>query len=199
MVGLGEPRQVRAGVVDGSLLRRDGAAAGARPPAQRRRRRAERGGRGGADAPLLDDRRSTATRRSSARRSASARASAIDRRRARAVGAVSGRNRADRQRRHQPASPVGDDGDRPRASDDGAVRPAGAGRRRSSRRAPSCARCTARIVKEHPEAYPAKADFRINAVRLRDQITRARADRAARPARGVGAGVRHRLSRTSRT
>ena len=30
------------------------------------------------------------------------------------------------------------------------------------------------IVKEHPEAYPAKADFRIDAVRLRDQITRAR-------------------------
>ena len=27
------------------------------------------------------------------------------------------------------------------------------------------------ILKEHPEAYPAKADFRINAVRLRDQIT----------------------------
>ncbi|MBV8551656.1 MAG: ABC transporter permease [Acidobacteriaceae bacterium] len=28
-----------------------------------------------------------------------------------------------------------------------------------------------RMVKEHPEAYSAKADFRINAVRLRDQIT----------------------------
>ena len=27
------------------------------------------------------------------------------------------------------------------------------------------------IVKEHPEAYPQKADFRIDAVRLRDQIT----------------------------
>jgi putative ABC transport system permease protein len=27
------------------------------------------------------------------------------------------------------------------------------------------------IVKEHPEAYPVKADFRVNAVRLRDQIT----------------------------
>jgi putative ABC transport system permease protein len=29
----------------------------------------------------------------------------------------------------------------------------------------------ARMVKEHPEAYSAKADFRIEAVRLRDQIT----------------------------
>ena len=27
------------------------------------------------------------------------------------------------------------------------------------------------MVKEHPEAYPTKADFRIDAVRLRDQIT----------------------------
>src|SRR5439155_9506866 len=27
------------------------------------------------------------------------------------------------------------------------------------------------IVKEHPEAYPPKADFRVDAVRLRDQIT----------------------------
>jgi putative ABC transport system permease protein len=27
------------------------------------------------------------------------------------------------------------------------------------------------IIKEHPEAYPAKADYRISAVRLRDQIT----------------------------
>src|SRR5207237_4271052 len=27
------------------------------------------------------------------------------------------------------------------------------------------------IVKEHPESYSAKADFRIDAVRLRDQIT----------------------------
>ena len=27
------------------------------------------------------------------------------------------------------------------------------------------------IVKEHPESYPVKADFQINAVRLRDQIT----------------------------
>ena len=27
------------------------------------------------------------------------------------------------------------------------------------------------IIKEHPESYPAKNDFRINAVRLRDQIT----------------------------
>jgi hypothetical protein len=49
------------------------------------------------------------------------------------------------------------------------------------------------IVKEHPEAYPVKADFR----RRCDAAARSdhcpRADCAARPARGVGAGVRHRL------
>src|SRR5207237_6280354 len=27
------------------------------------------------------------------------------------------------------------------------------------------------VIKEHPEAYPQKGDFRIDAVRLRDQIT----------------------------
>ena len=45
------------------VLRGDGPAPGARPPAQRGRRWPERGGRGGADAPLLDARRSTAIRR----------------------------------------------------------------------------------------------------------------------------------------
>ena len=49
------------------------------------------------------------------------------------------------------------------------------------------------MVKEHPEAYSPKADFRIDAVRLRDQITSRGADRAAGAARGVGAGLRHRL------
>ena len=49
--------------------------------------------------------------------------------RAGTLGAVSGGNRAHRQRRDQPASPVGHDGDRPRASDDRAVRPARARRR----------------------------------------------------------------------
>ena len=36
--------------------------------------------------------------------------------------------------------------------------------------APSCAPRTARSCKEHPEAYSPKADFRIDAVQLRDQI-----------------------------
>ena len=60
---------------------------------------------------------------------------------------------------------------RARASDDGALRAAGARRRRSTRRAPSCARRTARCCRSIPEAYPKKGDFRIDAVQLRDQIT----------------------------
>ena len=64
MIGLGEPRVVQAGVVGGSLLRRDGPAAGARPPARTRRTTVSNAaGVGGADASLLDARRSTAIRR----------------------------------------------------------------------------------------------------------------------------------------
>ena len=55
MVGLGEPREVRAGVVGGSYFE----VMGLRPVLGRlldaRRRRPERRGRGGADLPVLDD------------------------------------------------------------------------------------------------------------------------------------------------
>ena len=54
-----------------------------------------------------------------------------DHRHPRAIGALSDRNRDHRERRHEPAPPVGHDGDGPHASDDGAVRPPGA--RRGSR------------------------------------------------------------------
>ena len=60
---------------------------------------------------------------------------------------------------------------RTRAPDDGALRPAGAWRRTSRPRAPSCAPRTARSSSEHPESYSPKAGFRIDAVQLRDQIT----------------------------
>ena len=49
------------------------------------------------------------------------------------------------------------------------------------------------IVKEHPEAYPADADFRIDAVAPARPDHRAGANGAARAAGGVGARVRHRL------
>ena len=102
------------------------------------------------------------------------------------------RDRDHRERGHQPASPVGDDGGWARAPDDRAVRPAGA------RRRPRAARAELRtvhgaIVKEHPEAYPTTADFRIDAVEPARPDRGAGKDRSARAARGVGAGVRDRV------
>ena len=74
MVGLGEPRQVRAGVVDGHFFE----VMGLRPVLGRAiatdRRRPERGRRGHADASLLDDDLQGRSRRSSARRCGWARA-----------------------------------------------------------------------------------------------------------------------------
>ena len=196
----GRPRRAAAGAGRRRrrlLLRRDGAAAGARTPAQRGRRWAERGGRGGADAPLLDDGRQR--RPDGARQDDPPRhAHGGDRRRARTVGALSGGNRAHRQRRHQPASPVGDDGDRPRASDDGAVRPARARRRRRGG-----ARRAARGARQHPPGVsggvPGQGRFPHQRGAAARADHRARAHRAARPACGLGAGLRHRRARTSRT
>ena len=105
MVGLGEPRVVRAGVVSGTLLRRDGPAAGARPAARRRRTTGrERPGAavlthaGSGRRPSKSD---PSVHRQ--RRSGSATRAGHHRRRARTVGALSDRNRAHRQRRDQPA------------------------------------------------------------------------------------------------
>ena len=142
MVGLGEPRVVRAGVVGGSYFE----VMGLRPVLGRlldaTRRRAEGGGRGGSHLPLLDDRARAAIHRCIGKTIRLGDAHGHHRRRPRAVGAVSGRNRDHRQRRDQPASPVGDDGGRARPSDDRAVRPPGAGRRprRGARRAARRAR-----------------------------------------------------------
>ena len=192
MVGLGEPRQVRAGVVGGNYFE----VMGLRPVLGRLLNAGD-DGPSAAGAAVL-------THRSGRRRCSGdpavlgktirlGHALGGHRRRARTVGAVSGGNRAHRQRRHQPASSVGDDGDRPRAPDDGDVRPARAGRRPRGGARRTAARCTAASSSEHPEAYPAKADVphRRRAPARSDHG--ARADGAARPAGGVGAGVRHRL------
>ena len=112
------------------VFRCDGPAPGARPAARHARRRPERGRRGGADLSLLDhglEERSVGARQDRP----AGYALGHHRRRAGTVGSVSGGNRDHRQHRDQPASSVGDDGDRARPSHDGAVRPAGA--RRDSR------------------------------------------------------------------
>ena len=130
MVGLGEPREVRAGVVGGSYFD----VMGLHPVLGRlldmRDDGPKRGRRGGADLSFLDH--AAEERSVGARQNRPARlALGHHRGRAGAVGAVSGGDRDHRQRRHQPASSVGDHGDRPGPSHDGAVRPARA--RRGSR------------------------------------------------------------------
>ena len=54
--GLGEPREVQAGVVGGNVLRRDGPASGAGAAARYARRRPDRRRRRGSDVSLLDHR-----------------------------------------------------------------------------------------------------------------------------------------------
>ncbi len=106
-----------------TLLRGDGAAPGPWPSAHDRRRRAGRRWGRGSHLPVLDH---PVQQRSGRHRQDHPARLALGhhRRRARTVGAVSGRNGADRERRHQPASFVGDDGHRARAPDDRDFRPA---------------------------------------------------------------------------
>ncbi len=141
MVGLGEPREVRAGVVGGSYFE----VMGLRPVLGRlldkRDDGPERGRRDGADVSFLDHAAEERSVRARENRPAG-RAHGHHRGGAGTVGAVSGGDRNHRQRRHQPAPSLRDDGDRAGPSHDGAVRPACARRGLSSRRAPSCALCT---------------------------------------------------------
>ena len=75
-----------------------------------------------------------------------------------------------RQHRDQLASSFSDHGNRPDTPDDRIVRQAGAGRGSQTARAEL--RTVYGVMKrEHPEDYPAKADFQISAVKLRDQLT----------------------------
>ena len=191
MIGLGEPRVVRAGVVGGLVLRGHGTAAGARPPARAVRRRAEGGRGGGADVSLLE--RDAAERPVGHRQDGQAgRPHGHDRRRARAVGAVSVGDRDHRQRRHEPAPSVGDDAGWARASDDGALRAAGAGRRArgGARRA---ARGPRRDRQGASRGLPGlgRLPHRRRRPARSDRV--AGEDRPARAARRVGPGLRHRV------
>ena len=131
MVGLGEPRTVRAGVVSGNYFEVMGLS-----PCLGRLLNAGDDGPSAAGAAVLTYRFwSTSLNRDPSVIGKTVRLetrSGHDRRRARAIGALSGRNGAHRQHGDEPASSVGDDGDRPRAPHDGSVRAAGAaGNRRS--------------------------------------------------------------------
>ena len=107
------------------------------------------------------------------------------------VGSLSDRDRNHRQRGHEPAPHGRDDGGRAGAPDDGSVRPAGA-RRRSRYCSPELRAVHRSIVSAHPESYSKQADFRIHAVRLRDDCV-AGADGPAGAARRVVADLRHRV------
>ena len=138
MIGLGEPREVRAGVVGGSYfdvmglrpvlgrlldMRDDGpAAAGAMVLTYRFWTNA-------AEERSIGDWKDRPARHTFG----------DDRWRAGTVGALSGRDRNYRERGDQPASSVGYHGHRPRSSHDGAVRPFGARRdTRSGARRTQC-------------------------------------------------------------
>ena len=139
------------------VFRGDGAAPGARPAARARRRRPERRGGRGADPSLLDDRRSIAIPSVLGKTIRLGDRLRHHRGRAGAVGALSRGDGDHRQRRDEPASPVGDDGDRAGPPDDRALRAGSRPASSSRRRAPSSATAHAAIVKEHPEAYPGQA------------------------------------------
>ena len=145
MVGLGEPREVRAGVVGGSYFDVMGL-----HPVLGRLLDMRDDGPNAAGAVVLTYRFWTTALKSdpSVHRQNRPAGHALGhhRRRAGTIGAVSGRDRDHRQRRDQPASSVGDHGDRPGPSHDGAVRPAGA--RRDSR---AGARRTAHRSRRHGE------------------------------------------------
>ncbi len=191
LVGLGEPRVVRAGVVSGSYFE----VMGLRPVLGRlldatRRWPAGRG-RGGADPSLLDHR---ARRRSGRDRQGHQveRSFGDHHRRGRTIGSLPGPDRDHREHRHQPASPVGDDGRGPRAPHDGPVRASRSGfrprrgTRRAARRPCGDDQRTPRGLSEEGRL----SDRRGPAARS-DHL--AGADRAAGAARGVGAGVHHRV------
>ena len=156
MVGLGEPREVRAGVVGGTYFEVMGLRPVLGPPARRRRRRPERRGRGGADAPLLVHLPQQRSGAFSARPFASATRSAT------IVGVLEPSVPYPAETElianvvtsphHLSATMV----DGPRASHDRALRPPGArgDARRGPRRAAGRARGDGQA--QHPEAYSPK-------------------------------------------
>ena len=169
MIGLGEraPRG-EGGRRQRVVLRRDGPSPGARPPAER----ADDGPKA-AGAAVLTHRFWTTSLNSDpaviGKTDPPRSAHRHGGRRPRAIGALSGRHRDHRERGDQPASPRGDDGHQPHAPDDGALRPPGAGASLEAARAELTA-VHAAMMREHPEAYSAKANVQLSVTTLRDQI-----------------------------
>ena len=191
MVGLGEPRVVRAGVVGGSYFE----VMGLRPVLGRLLDATDDGPNAAGAAVLTYRFWTTALGSDPAVLGKTVRLGdrvGHDRRRARAVGALPVGDGDHRQRRHQPASPVATmvDGRVHRMTElFGRLAPgADLEAARAELRAVHGA-----MVKAHPEAYPRKARLphRRRAAARSDHL--AGAHRAAGPAGRVGAGLRHRL------
>ena len=170
LIGFGEePRVVKAGVVNGSFFD----VMGLRPVLGRLLNAADDGpkarGRGGPDAPVLDD--GAPQRSRGGRQDDPSRSGHRDRRRRpRAVGALSGRDADHRERRDEPAPSRGDDGDRPQAPHDRAVRPARARTPRWKRPAPSSPACTRRWCASIPRRTPRGPRFGLQVTTLREQL-----------------------------
>jgi hypothetical protein len=158
MVGLGEPRTVRAGVVSGNYFDVMGL-----KPVLGRLLTAHDDGPSAAGAAVLTynvlEHRAQSRPHGAGQNHSAGITNRHDRRRPGTIGALSGRNRGDRQRGDQPAPSVSDDGHRPRAPDDGSVRPADAagdgrsGAHRTGRRLRNHqARITARPIRRAPDS-----------------------------------------------
>ena len=170
MVGLGEPREVQAGVVGGSYFD----VMGLHPVLGRLLDMRDDGPKA-AGAMVLTYRfwRSGLKSDPSVHRQNRPAGRAIRHYRGRAgtIHTVSRRNGNHRQCRHQPASSLGHHGHRTRPRMTELFGRLAPGVDSRSRPAPSCASSTAAMIQQHPEAYSPKSEVRIDAVRLRDQIT----------------------------
>ena len=193
MVGLGEPRVVRAGVVGGSYFE----VMGLRPTLGRLLDATDDGPKA-AGVAVLTHRFWTHDARRAIRRSIGKTIRLGDRSATivgvlAAVGAVSGGDRDHRQRGDEPAPPGRDDGGRPRAPDDGAVRAACARRGRRAGASRAAGPRTAPSSTAHPRGVSGerRLSHRGGAAARSDHL--AGADGPAGAAGGVRAGLRHRV------
>ena len=168
LIGLGEPRVVDAGVVDGRYFE----VVGLRPLLGRLVEPADDGLNAAGVAVLthrfwtyISQQRSVGGWQIDPTR----RHPGDGDRRARTVGPLSGGYRDHREHGHQPSSHGRDDDHDARAPDDAAVRASQAWRHDGGGRSRARAIHQA-MVREHPESYPARADMRLGITGLRDQI-----------------------------
>ena len=172
VVGLGTPREIPAGVVDGNYFE----VMGLRPVLGRLLTPAD-DGPNAAGAIVLTYRfwsalaalRSQRDRKDGAAGERHRGAFGDDRWGSGAIGALSGSDRDYRQCRDKPASSIRHHGDRPRAPHDGSLRAACPWRDSRRARAELSTRYAAMLA-THPEVYKAADHYQIGVTRIHDQI-----------------------------